>query len=249
MDDRIRLPNISAGTPEGSIEQIKSYLKQLALQLDRILESGGSGGYVGQSEDAQTMFSRIMPLIIQSKEIVDNLKQKLSGSFADADDIKNYVQKFLKPFSNGKLHGVRLGMTGDDGEFTQIMEYSPEIVVFFHNGEEVMRFDDNSISVVGSVWADSFNGVYMRSAAPGADGKIRIQTKFDEFGKESGNQCFFIFGHEGGMQFTDIISVSGAGSVECSYLAFVEAEGFNNIVISDNLNICVIFSPEFFQII
>ena len=245
MDDRIRLPNISAGTPEGSIEQIKSYLKQLALQLDRILESGGSGGSVGQSEDAQTMFSRIMPLIIQSKEIADNLKQKLSGSFADADDIKNYVQKFLQPDTNG----VWLGMTGNDGQFTQIMYYSPEIVAFYQNGAEVMRFDNDSLSVVGSVWADSFNGVYMRSAAPGADGKIRIKTKFDEFGKESGNQCFFIFGREGGMQFTDIISVSGAGSVECSYLAFVEAEGFGSIVISDNLDICVIFSPEFFQII
>jgi hypothetical protein len=245
MDDRIRLPNISAGTPEGSIEQIKSYLKQLALQLDRILESGGSGGSVGQSEDAQTMFSRIMPLIIQSKEIADNLKQKLSGSFADADDIKNYVLKFLKP----STYGVWLGMTGNDGQFIQIMHYSPTTIVFYQSGEQVMSFENNSLSVVGSVWADSFNGVYMRSAEPKTDGKIRIKTKFDEFGKESGNQCFFIFGREGGMQFTDIISVSGAGSVECGHLAFVEAEGFGSIVISDNLDICVIFSPEFFQII
>ena len=244
MDDRIRLPNISAGTPEGSIEQIKSYLKQLALQLDRILESGGSGGYVGQSEDAQTMFSQIMPLIIQSKEIADNLKQKLSGSFADADDIKAYVEKWLKP----EAGGVTLGIT--NGEvFTPIVFYKPNMVVLYQNGEEAMRFEDKSLSVVGSVWADHFNGVHMRSAKPGTDGKIRIQTKFEEFGQTSGRQCFFIFGHEGGMQFTDIISVSGAGSVECSYLAFVEAEGFNNIVISDNLDICVIFSPEFFQII
>jgi hypothetical protein len=245
MDDRIRLPNISAGTPEGSIEQIKSYLKQLALQLDRILESGGSGGSVGQSEDAQTMFSRIMPLIVQSKEIADNLKQKLSGSFADADDIKNYVQKFLQPATNG----VWLGMTGNDGQFTQIMYYSPKIVAFHQNGAEVVRFENNSLSVVGSVWADSFNGVYMRSAAPGADGKLRIQTKFEEFGQTVGKQCFFIFGHEGGMQFSDIISVSGSGDVECSHLAFVETGVPNEIVISDKLDICVIFSPEFFQII
>ena len=243
MSERFRLPNISGANDTEKIEQIKRYLYQLALQLDRMLEGGTSRGSVTviQTEDAQTLFAQLKPLILQSKDIADSLKRKLESKFADKDDIVSYVGQWLQPEENG----VDLGFTKDKS-FVKLVAYREGSVILYQNNMEAARFADGVLTIVGGVRAQSFNGVFMQAASPG--NMLTIQTMFESW-ESSGNQIFFIFGIEGGFPFSTIIAVSGDGEIDNGYFAQIEAGENGQVIISDFLNTCVIISPQPFEII
>lgn len=98
----IRLPNITAGTAEGQLRQIQSYLIQFAQQMQYAMNTMETGGFAAeeprntgrgnrqesQEEKAQNSFAEIKSLIIKSADIVhayyeeiDSLL-KLSGEYA-----------------------------------------------------------------------------------------------------------------------------------------------------------------------
>lgn len=84
----IRLPNITAGTEKEQIEQIKSYLYQLARDLEWIFSSieGGSGN----SGDVSAVVAAIKPILAEASEIsgayYERMKPNLTRDFCTKEE-------------------------------------------------------------------------------------------------------------------------------------------------------------------
>ena len=112
MSFDIKLPNISAATDRGQLEQIRSYLYQLAEQLKWALNSievGGtnvlqqnqkSNGNKPSDAEAQATFNSIKSLIIRSSDIVDvyteEIKKRLEGEYVAMSDFGTYVESTVQ---------------------------------------------------------------------------------------------------------------------------------------------------------
>ena len=109
MSFDIKLPNISATTTSGQIEQIRGYLYQLADQLKWALNSISSGsgelqsvvkstsGQTALSEsEAQATFNSIKSLIIKSADIVnayyDEIINRYHGEFVAQSDFGTFEE-------------------------------------------------------------------------------------------------------------------------------------------------------------
>jgi thiamine phosphate synthase YjbQ (UPF0047 family) len=109
MSFDLKLPNITASSDSGKVEQIRSYLYQLTEQLNWALNSiESNSGYVvtqkgNQSEtkglseaEAQATFNSIKSLIINSAEIVEAYSEKisktLSGEYVAKSDFGVYTE-------------------------------------------------------------------------------------------------------------------------------------------------------------
>lgn len=106
MSFDIKLPNISADSDHGKIEQIHSYLYQLAEQLKWALNtmenstpsvlksSSKTNTLVEVEKEAQTTFSSIKSLIISSAEIVNHyyeeFNKRFSGEYVAQSDFGTY---------------------------------------------------------------------------------------------------------------------------------------------------------------
>lgn len=124
MSVDIKLPNISAGSDHGKIEQIHSYLYQLAEQLKFALNtientsptvlksSSQSSSPVEQEKEAQTTFNSIKSLIISSAEVVNQFSEefnkRFSGQYVAQSDFGTYKENTSNEISanSQKLESV-----------------------------------------------------------------------------------------------------------------------------------------------
>ena len=103
-------PNISAASTEGKVEQVKSYLYQLADQLKwalstldggtQVIQQGSKGKTVSSQNadsEAQATFNSIKSLIITSADIVNAyyeiINEKLVGSYVAKSDFGTYTHE------------------------------------------------------------------------------------------------------------------------------------------------------------
>jgi hypothetical protein len=119
MSGNIRLPNITGKTVEEQAQQMKSYLTQLAGELNWALDnmnglSGGSGGYIPyrsantgagssgtdvqkKAEELLQNFNDLKGLIIKSADIInayyEEINKKLSGLYVAQSDYGAFVEK------------------------------------------------------------------------------------------------------------------------------------------------------------
>ena len=115
MSFDITYPKISAPTEKGQIEQIRSYLYQLADQLKWALKSIEDGTQAVQitsnakskkesevlsEEEAQATFKSIKSLIISSADIVDAytevISSRLAGEYIAKSDFGTYTENTEK---------------------------------------------------------------------------------------------------------------------------------------------------------
>lgn len=105
----IRQPNISAKTETEQVAQMRSYLYQLAQQLNWAFStiSGGGGNIVVQqqggskpmnrAEAAQANFAELKSLIIKSADIVnaysETIKKELNGQYVAVSDFGIYKEQ------------------------------------------------------------------------------------------------------------------------------------------------------------
>lgn len=106
MNIDLRLPNITATTEAGKLQQVQSYLFQLVEQLNFalksvdsasgsnvVLETASSTG-VKREQEAQATFRDIKALIIKSADIVnayyDVISERLSGEYVAESDFGTY---------------------------------------------------------------------------------------------------------------------------------------------------------------
>ena len=98
----LRLPNITADTPDIKIEQLKSYMYQLVQELNFALNSLSSEASTSNDSeimsdymDAVTIFSNIKSLIMKSNDIInayyDAIKKKLEDVYVDVSDYQLFV--------------------------------------------------------------------------------------------------------------------------------------------------------------
>lgn len=105
----IRLPNITEQTDRGKLEQIRSYLYQLAGELnwalgnidrqaeEAVAKTVASTGQKNAVEQAQATFSEVKSLIIKSADIVnayyEEISHRLEGVYVAQSDFGTYTQE------------------------------------------------------------------------------------------------------------------------------------------------------------
>ncbi len=88
MSEQIKLPGINGDSDAEKLQQIRSYLYQLANQLNRTLDTlSAPSGSATTTEDVHLAFSRLRPLIMESSEIASAMGQRLKGTFAAKDSV------------------------------------------------------------------------------------------------------------------------------------------------------------------
>lgn len=109
MSTNIRLPNINAKTEAGQLLQVKSYLLQLAEQLNFALQdveskaaantpqNAASSSTSNTEKEAQSAFTTIKALIIKSADIVDayyeEINKRLEGVYVAESDFGVYAEQ------------------------------------------------------------------------------------------------------------------------------------------------------------
>ena len=83
MSGKFRLPNITAPTDAGKLEQIRSYLYQLAQQLNLPTNAAAmaAADRAESTDQLHRLFARLRPLIARSVEIFEAFRQRLQGTF------------------------------------------------------------------------------------------------------------------------------------------------------------------------
>lgn len=109
MSYNFRLPNITATTPEGKLQQMQSFLYQTVEQLNwamNAIQTGASsggvavqttpGGSTQEKPDSLATFNDIKSLIIKSAEIVNSyyetISARLAGEYVAQSDFGTYTE-------------------------------------------------------------------------------------------------------------------------------------------------------------
>lgn len=103
MSIDIRLPDISGSTEAEQLRQVRSYLYQLAEQLQFALSSADGGGEAprqtagGQKEQSLPSFPELKSLIIKSADIVqaysDEITRRLEGDYVAQSEFGTFMQE------------------------------------------------------------------------------------------------------------------------------------------------------------
>ena len=166
MSIEIRLPNITGTTEKEQLAQVKSYLYQLAQQLQWAM------GYMGTSNStaasvassasesqiglpsgvvAQSTFNAIKPLIINSAEIVnayyEAINQRLEGEYVAVSDFGTYSEKTAQE--------IEATSTGIESLYTNVQQIITDIETLEYNLIEVnahirsglLYYDDGGVPI------------------------------------------------------------------------------------------------------
>ena len=169
MSYTFNLPNITATTPDGKIQQMQSFLYKTVEQLNwalNTIEAGGGSGYVvmqsaknggstsaEKDKDAVVRFNDIKSLIIKSADIVsayyEEINRRLVGKYVAVSDFGTYTQDTavtINKNSEGVKHyyeNVQQILTDIDG-----LEHSL-IDVTAHINSGVLYYDEAGVPVYG----------------------------------------------------------------------------------------------------
>ena len=168
MSIEIRLPNITGITEKEQLAQVKSYLYQLAQQLQWAM------GYIGTSNNsptketkasdcsqiglpsgvvAQSTFNAIKPLIINSAEIVNSyyeaINQRLDGEYVAVSDFGTYSEKTAQE--------INATSTDVESLYTNVQQIITDIETLEYNLIEVnahirtglLYYDDGGVPIYG----------------------------------------------------------------------------------------------------
>lgn len=110
---KLRLPGINAPTAAGKVEQIRSYLYQLADQLNQILDQQPAATVQMQLEEPETLFARIKPLILRSADIADSIRTQLKNTFIQKTQLETETLTL-----HGSLNGLHIHSAAVDESHT-----------------------------------------------------------------------------------------------------------------------------------
>ena len=169
MSIEIRLPNITGLTEREQLSQIKSYLMQLAQQLqwalDTVSSSSSQNTAVQQVSSrvdasalpsgvaAQTTFNALKPLIIKSADIVnayyEEINRRLDGEYVARSDFGEYRENTSQQISETSTEVERL-FTNVQQIITDIdtLEYSL-IETQAHIRSGLLYSDDSGVPIYG----------------------------------------------------------------------------------------------------
>ena len=161
----IKFPNITASNDAGKIEQIRSYLYQLAEQLKWALNSIDSGGTktlqqssqareeILPEKEAQATFKSIKSLIIKSADIVnayyEEISKRFEGEYVAQSDFGTFVELTNQT--------IITNSTGIENLFSSMQELITDIENIESNLIEVnahiksglLGYDENEVPIYG----------------------------------------------------------------------------------------------------
>lgn len=163
MSMDLRLPNITATTAEGQLQQVKSYLYQVVEQLNWALKNISAGstseavaatsGVAAQEKEATSTFNNIKSLIIKSAEIVNAyyevINRRLEGLYVAESDFGTY--------SEATTQAITENSTQIENLYTNIQEIISQvegienstISVNAHIRTGLLYYDDDGAPVYG----------------------------------------------------------------------------------------------------
>ena len=165
MGIELRLPKINGTTEREQLAQIKSYLYQMAQQLQWALNntSATSGNVVMQQEAntasvpsgvaAQTTFNAVKSMIIKSADIVDayyeEISRRLDGEYVARSDFGNYTERTTQEINENST-GIERLFTNVQTILTDIetMQYSL-IETNAHINSGLLYYDESGIPIYG----------------------------------------------------------------------------------------------------
>ena len=186
--NEIRLPNITATTEKGQLEQIRSYLYQLAQQLNWAMDNIGSkaGETVKKIEasspqknaveQAQATFSEVKSLIIKSADIVnayyEEINRRLEGVYLAQSDFGDYKQETAVTLS---ANSESIGL---------IFENQQTIGSNVKDINNVLKADSNGTTIIGAeAWCKIGVLAYEESGFPIYGMEIgQVNTKNEDIG-------------------------------------------------------------------
>lgn len=186
--NEIRLPNITATTDKGQLEQIRSYLYQLAQQLNWAMDNIGSkaGETVKKVEassqqknaveQAQATFSEVKSLIIKSADIVnayyDEINRRLEGVYLAQSDFGDYKQE------------TAVTLTANSESIGLIFENQQTIGSNVKDINNVLKADSNGTTIIGAeAWCKIGVLAYEESGFPIYGMEIgQVNTKNEDVG-------------------------------------------------------------------
>jgi hypothetical protein len=163
----LRLPNITATTEREQLVQIKSYLYQLASQLQwalNTIETPSSSQQVvnqtprnviaqAKEESAEVTFNSLKALIIKSADIVnayyEEINTRLSGVYVAESDFGTYIEETNQT--------IRESSTGIERNFTNIQKIITDIENLnfsfaesqAHIRSGILYYDEDELPVYG----------------------------------------------------------------------------------------------------
>ena len=167
MSFNITIPNISSTTDRGKLEQIRSYLYQLAEQLNWALNTleSNAGAVTRQSNQstkkteseteaqAQASFSYTKSLIISSADIInayyDELNEKFSGQYVAQSDFGTYIENTSQEITKNstETENVFVSIQEIIGAVAEIESNLNEVNARIKSG--VLDYDDNGLPIYG----------------------------------------------------------------------------------------------------
>lgn len=167
MSIEIRLPNITGITEKEQLAQVKSYLFQLAQQLQwaigymgtsngtSTIEAKASESQIGLPSGvvAQSTFNAIKPLIINSAEIVNShyeaISQRLEGEYVAVSDFGTYSEKTAQEIdANSKNVDTLYSNVQQIITDIETLEYNL-IEVNAHIRSGLLYYDDGGVPIYG----------------------------------------------------------------------------------------------------
>ena len=157
----IRLPNITEQSDRGKLEQIRSYLYQLAGELnwalgnidrqaeEAVAKSVASTGQKNAAEQAQATFSEVKSLIIKSADIVnayyEEISHRLEGVYVAQSDFGTYKQETATTLE-ANSEKVELVFTNQQTLLEEVDSVEADVEGI--NG--VLKTDANGTTILGS---------------------------------------------------------------------------------------------------
>lgn len=209
MSIDIRLPNITAKDEAGQIQQVRTYLYQLAQQLNwalNTIESAQSGTVTPSvvidkgvaPQEAQDTFNSIKALIIKSADIVKAYEETIftdfDGKYFADSDFGTYIEETSRKVEeNSKgvteaytnVQNLTISVAGLENE-------SREMNAYIKRG--LLGYDDNGNAIYGvEVGETSANGSFVKYARFMADRLSFFDENSDEVAY-IGAGCLYVVG-------------------------------------------------------
>lgn len=168
MSYNFRLPNITAMTPEGKLEQMQSFLYQTVEQLNWALNAvesaGGSGHGVKQNVPGKTggdegesgaavSFNELKSLIIKSADIVnayyEKISARLSGEYVAKSDFGTFREE-TEQYIEASSEAIEQFYKDLQGIITDIDNVEHSLIetnAYIRSG--LLEYDENSVPVYG----------------------------------------------------------------------------------------------------
>lgn len=165
MSFDIKFPNITAPSDSGKIEQIRSYLFQLAEQLKwalnsidssgaTVLQQGSKSNAVEVSEEeAQATFNSVKSLIIKSADIVNAyyevINEKLSGEYVAKSDFGTYSENTSREITEASTYSEELykNVQKISSTLEELDRNLIEVTARIKSG--LLYYDDNGVPIYG----------------------------------------------------------------------------------------------------